>query len=57
MERLRRSALFPAALYAAGLALGAEALSRTSFWLLYAEEGPVPAPGAEHDRRDHTARS
>ena len=27
-----------AALYAAGLALGAEALSRTSFWLLYAEE-------------------
>jgi two-component system, cell cycle sensor histidine kinase DivJ len=27
-----------AALYAAGLALGAEALTRTSFWLLYAEE-------------------
>jgi len=27
-----------AALYATGLALGAEALSRTSFWLLYAEE-------------------
>ena len=27
-----------AALYAAGLALGAETLSRTSFWLLYAEE-------------------
>jgi cell cycle sensor histidine kinase DivJ len=27
-----------AALYAAGLALGGEALSRTSFWLLYAEE-------------------
>jgi cell cycle sensor histidine kinase DivJ len=27
-----------AALYAAGLALGAEALARTSFWLLYAEE-------------------
>jgi cell cycle sensor histidine kinase DivJ len=27
-----------AALYAAGLALGAEALTRTSFWMLYAEE-------------------
>jgi cell cycle sensor histidine kinase DivJ len=27
-----------AALYAAGLALGTEALARTSFWLLYAEE-------------------
>jgi two-component system, cell cycle sensor histidine kinase DivJ len=27
-----------ATLYAAGLALGAEALARTSFWLLYAEE-------------------
>lgn len=27
-----------AALYAAGLALGAEVLTRTSFWLLYAEE-------------------
>jgi cell cycle sensor histidine kinase DivJ len=27
-----------AALYAAGFALGAEALARTSFWLLYAEE-------------------
>jgi two-component system, cell cycle sensor histidine kinase DivJ len=27
-----------AALYAAGLALGAEALARTSFWLLHAEE-------------------
>jgi cell cycle sensor histidine kinase DivJ len=27
-----------AALYAAGLALGAEALTRASFWLLYAEE-------------------
>ena len=27
-----------AVLYAAGLALGAEALARTSFWLLYAEE-------------------
>jgi len=27
-----------AALYAAGLALGTEALTRTSFWLLYAEE-------------------
>ncbi len=27
-----------AALYAAGLALGAEALARTSFWLFYAEE-------------------
>jgi two-component system, cell cycle sensor histidine kinase DivJ len=27
-----------AGLYAAGLALGAEALARTSFWLLYAEE-------------------
>ncbi|MBM3531054.1 MAG: PAS domain S-box protein [Alphaproteobacteria bacterium] len=27
-----------AALYAAGLALGAESLARTSFWLLYAEE-------------------
>ena len=27
-----------AALFAAGLALGAEALTRTSFWLLYAEE-------------------
>ena len=27
-----------AALYAAGLALGAEGLARTSFWLLYAEE-------------------
>ena len=27
-----------AALYAAGLALGAETLARTSFWLLYAEE-------------------
>ena len=27
-----------AALYAAGIALGAEALARTSFWLLYAEE-------------------
>ena len=27
-----------AALYAAGLGLGAEALARTSFWLLYAEE-------------------
>jgi two-component system, cell cycle sensor histidine kinase DivJ len=27
-----------AALYATGLALGAEALTRTSFWLLYAEE-------------------
>jgi two-component system, cell cycle sensor histidine kinase DivJ len=28
-----------AALYATGLALGAEAQARTSFWLLYAEEG------------------
>src|SRR4029079_323976 len=27
-----------AALYATGLALGAESLARTSFWLLYAEE-------------------
>jgi cell cycle sensor histidine kinase DivJ len=30
--------IISAALYAAGLALGAEALARTSFWLLYAEE-------------------
>ena len=30
--------IISAALYAAGLALGAEQLARTSFWLLYAEE-------------------
>jgi two-component system, cell cycle sensor histidine kinase DivJ len=30
--------ILSAALYAAGLALGAEALARASFWLLYAEE-------------------
>ena len=30
--------IISAALYATGLALGAEALARTSFWLLYAEE-------------------
>jgi two-component system, cell cycle sensor histidine kinase DivJ len=31
--------IISAALYATGLALGAESLVRTSFWLLYAEEG------------------
>ncbi len=36
--RSPRSASFPRALYATGLALGAESLARTSFWLLYAEE-------------------
>src|SRR5258708_634630 len=30
--------IISAALYATGLALGAESLARTSFWLLYAEE-------------------
>ena len=30
--------IISAALYASGVALGAEALARTSFWLLYAEE-------------------
>ena len=30
--------IISAALYATGLALGAELLARTSFWLLYAEE-------------------
>jgi cell cycle sensor histidine kinase DivJ len=30
--------IISAALYASGLALGAESLARTSFWLLYAEE-------------------
>jgi len=30
--------IISASLYAAGLALGAESLARTSFWLLYAEE-------------------
>ena len=30
--------IISAALYASGIALGAEALARTSFWLLYAEE-------------------
>jgi two-component system, cell cycle sensor histidine kinase DivJ len=37
-ETLAALGIVSAALYAAGLALGAEALSRTSFWLLYAEE-------------------
>jgi len=31
--------IISAALYATGIALGAESLTRTSFWLLYAEEG------------------
>jgi two-component system, cell cycle sensor histidine kinase DivJ len=35
---LAAAGIVSAALYAAGLALGAEALARTSFWLLYAEE-------------------
>jgi two-component system, cell cycle sensor histidine kinase DivJ len=35
---LARLGIVSAVLYAAGLALGAEALARTSFWLLYAEE-------------------
>ena len=39
-ERAALAALgiISAALYATGLALGAESLARTSFWLLYAEE-------------------
>ena len=36
--RSRRSASSRPSLYATGLALGAESLARTSFWLLYAEE-------------------
>jgi two-component system, cell cycle sensor histidine kinase DivJ len=36
--RLAAFGVVSAAFYAAGLALGAEALARTSFWLLYAEE-------------------
>ena len=35
---LAKFGIVSAALYAAGLALGAEALARTSFWLLHAEE-------------------
>ena len=37
-DALAALGIVSAALYAAGLALGAEALARTSFWLLYAEE-------------------
>ena len=37
-EALATLGIVSAALYATGLALGAEALARTSFWLLYAEE-------------------
>jgi two-component system, cell cycle sensor histidine kinase DivJ len=37
-EALAVFGIVSAVLYAAGLALGAEALARTSFWLLYAEE-------------------
>jgi two-component system, cell cycle sensor histidine kinase DivJ len=37
-EALAMLGIVSAGLYAAGLALGAEALARTSFWLLYAEE-------------------
>jgi cell cycle sensor histidine kinase DivJ len=37
-EALAMLGIASAALYATGLALGAEALARTSFWLLYAEE-------------------
>jgi len=37
-EALATLGIASAGLYATGLALGAEALARTSFWLLYAEE-------------------
>ena len=37
-EALATLGIVSAGLYATGLALGAEALARTSFWLLYAEE-------------------
>jgi two-component system, cell cycle sensor histidine kinase DivJ len=37
-EALAALGVISAALYATGLALGAESLARTSFWLLYAEE-------------------
>ncbi len=37
-ETLATLGIASAGLYATGLALGAEALARTSFWLLYAEE-------------------
>jgi len=37
-EALATLGIVSAALYATGLALGAETLARTSFWLLYAEE-------------------
>jgi two-component system, cell cycle sensor histidine kinase DivJ len=37
-EVLAALGIISAGLYATGLALGAEALARTSFWLLYAEE-------------------
>ncbi len=38
LAALAKFGVVSAALYATGLALGAEALARTSFWLLYAEE-------------------
>ena len=38
MQALAALGIVSAALYATGLALGAEALARASFWLLYAEE-------------------
>ena len=38
MGALAALGIISAALYATGLALGAESLARTSFWLLYAEE-------------------
>ena len=45
-----------AGLYATGLALGAEAQARTSFWLLYAEEDRYRLAGAQYHRRDYAAR-
>ena len=38
IQALAALGIISAALYATGLALGAESLARTSFWLLYAEE-------------------
>ena len=48
--------IISATLYATGLALGAEALARTSFWLLHAEEDRYRLLARNIDRRDHPAQ-
>ena len=48
-----RFGIVSAVLYATGLALGAEALARTSFLAALRRGRPLPASGAQHDRRHH----